>query len=126
MAKKKGKSKKSKAMNNLERVQATDSVENKFHGVPKPKMKRKEFEKELRPLHIELVKLQEWVKASGTKVCVLFEGRDTAGKGGIIKRITERVSPRVFRVVALGVPTEREKSQMYFQRYMPHLPAGGE
>jgi polyphosphate kinase 2 len=89
-------------------------------------MKRKQFDKELRPLHVELVKLQEWVKVSGAKICVLFEGRDTAGKGGIIKRITERVSPRVFRVVALGVPTEREKSQMYFQRYIPHLPAAGE
>ena len=91
-----------------------------------PKIKRKEFDQKLRPLHVEMVKLQEWVKASGAKICVLFEGRDTAGKGGIIKRITERVSPRVFRVVALGVPTEREKSQMYFQRYIPHLPAAGE
>ena len=89
-------------------------------------MKRKEFEKELRPLQAEMVKLQEWVKASGAKICVVFEGRDTAGKGGIIKRITERVSPRVFRVVALGVPTDREKSQMYFQRYIPYLPAAGE
>jgi len=70
--------------------------------------------------------MQEWVKASGAKVCVLFEGRDTAGKGGVIKRITERVSPRVFRVVALSAPTKREKSQMYFQRYMPYLPAAGE
>ena len=77
-------------------------------------------------LQVELVKLQEWVKATGAKICVLFEGRDTAGKGGVIKRITERVSPRVFRVVALGTPTAREKSQMYFQRYMPHLPAAGE
>ena len=93
---------------------------------PRPKMKRKEFDEKLRPLQVELVKLQEWVKASGAKICVVFEGRDTAGKGGIIKRITERVSPRVFRVVALGVPTEREKSQMYFQRYIPHLPAAGE
>ena len=75
---------------------------------------------------MELVKLQEWVKVSGAKVCVLFEGRDAAGKGGIIKRLTERTSPRVFRVVALPSPTEREKSQMYFQRYMPHLPAAGE
>ena len=91
-----------------------------------PKIKRKDFDKQLRPLHVELVRLQEWVKASGAKICVLFEGRDTAGKGGIIKRITERVSPRVFRVVALGVPTDREKSQMYFQRYIPHLPAAGE
>lgn len=93
---------------------------------PKPKMKRKEFERELKKLQIELVKLQEWVKVSGAKICVVFEGRDTAGKGGVIKRITERTSPRVFRVVALPTPTEREKSQMYFQRYMPHLPAAGE
>jgi polyphosphate kinase 2 len=92
----------------------------------RPKMKRDEFEEELEKLQIELVRLQEWVKATGAKVCVLFEGRDTAGKGGVIKRITERVSPRVFRVVALGTPTEREKSQMYFQRYMAHLPAAGE
>jgi polyphosphate kinase 2 len=92
----------------------------------RPKINRKEFEKALLPLHIELVKMQEWVKASGAKICVIFEGRDTAGKGGIIKRITERVSPRVFHVVALPAPTEREKSQMYFQRYMPHLPAAGE
>ena len=89
-------------------------------------MSRKEFEKELEKLQVELVKMQEWVKDTGAKICVLFEGRDTAGKGGIIKRITERTSPRVFRVVALPSPTEREKSQMYFQRYMPHLPAAGE
>ena len=89
-------------------------------------MSNKEFEKEMEKLQVELVKMQEWVKASGAKVCVLFEGRDTAGKGGVIKRITERVSPRVFRVVALSAPTEREKSQMYFQRYMPYLPAAGE
>ncbi len=93
---------------------------------PKPKMSAKEFEKEMEKLQVELVKMQEWVKATGAKVCVLFEGRDTAGKGGVIKRITERTSPRVFRVVALSAPTDREKSQMYFQRYMPHLPAAGE
>ena len=93
---------------------------------PKAKMSNKKFEKEMEKLQVELVKMQEWVKASGAKICVLFEGRDTAGKGGVIKRITERVSPRVFRVVALQAPTEREKSQMYFQRYMPHLPAAGE
>ena len=92
----------------------------------KTKLSRKEFEKELEKLQIELVKLQEWVKVSGAKICVIFEGRDAAGKGGIIKRITERTSPRVFRVVALPSPTEREKSQMYFQRYMPYLPAAGE
>jgi polyphosphate kinase 2 len=92
---------------------------------PKP-LSKKDFEKEMEKLQVELVKMQEWVKVSGAKICVLFEGRDTAGKGGVIKRITERVSPRVFRVVALGTPTEREKSQMYFQRYMPYLPAAGE
>jgi polyphosphate kinase 2 (PPK2 family) len=93
---------------------------------PPPKMKRKEYEREMRRLHGELVAMQEWVKASGAKLCIVFEGRDTAGKGGTIKRITERVSPRVFRVVALPAPTEREKSQMYVQRYLPHLPAAGE
>jgi polyphosphate kinase 2 len=92
----------------------------------KPKMSRREFERELEPLQVELVKLQEWTKATGAKICVLFEGRDAAGKGGIIKRLTERTSPRVFRVVALATPTEREKSQMYLQRYIPHLPAAGE
>ncbi len=93
---------------------------------PKPKMKKKEFEKLLKPLQVELVKMQDWVTASGAKVCVLFEGRDTAGKGGVIKRITERTSPRVFRHIALPAPTDRQKSQMYFQRYMPYLPAAGE
>jgi polyphosphate kinase 2 len=93
---------------------------------PLPKMKRKPYERQMRVLHGELVAMQEWVKASGAKICVVFEGRDTAGKGGTIKRITERVSPRVFRVVALPAPTEREKSQMYIQRYLPHFPAAGE
>lgn len=93
---------------------------------PRVKMKRKEYERELCELQIELVKMQEWVKRTGAKVCIVFEGRDTAGKGGTIKRITERVSPRVFRVVALPAPTEREKSQMYVQRYLPHLPSAGE
>jgi polyphosphate kinase 2 len=90
------------------------------------KLKGKEYLRELKQLHIELVKLQEWVKHKGLKVCIVFEGRDGAGKGGTIKAITERVSPRVFRVVALPAPTEREKSQMYMQRYVPHLPAAGE
>jgi polyphosphate kinase 2 len=90
------------------------------------KLKRKDYEAELEKLHVELVKLQEWTKHKGLKVCIVFEGRDTAGKGGTIKAITERVSPRVFRVVALPAPTEREKSQMYIQRYLPHLPAAGE
>ena len=89
-------------------------------------MKTKEYEKHMRILHGELVALQEWVKATGAKVCIVFEGRDTAGKGGTIKRITERVSPRVFRIVALTAPTDREKSQMYIQRYLPHFPAAGE
>ncbi|WP_072804220.1 polyphosphate kinase 2 [Rhodococcoides yunnanense] len=89
-------------------------------------MKNKEYRRLLRPLHGELVALQEWVKSSGAKICIVFEGRDTAGKGGVIKAITERVSPRVFRVVALPAPTDRERSQMYIQRYLPHLPAGGE
>jgi polyphosphate kinase 2 (PPK2 family) len=86
----------------------------------------KEYAREMKKLHVELVKLQQWVLHKGLKVCVVFEGRDGAGKGGTIKAITERVSPRVFRVVALPAPTEREKSQMYVQRYLPHLPAGGE
>lgn len=89
-------------------------------------LKTKAYEQELRRLHVELVKLQQWVVAKGLKVCIVFEGRDGAGKGGAIKAITERVSPRVFRVVALPVPTDKEKSQLYFQRYVPHLPSAGE
>ena len=92
----------------------------------KGKLKRKEYERELARLHIELVKLQQWVVRKGLKICSVFEGRDGAGKGGTIKAITERVSPRVLRVVALPAPTDREKSQMYAQRYIPHLPAAGE
>jgi polyphosphate kinase 2 len=90
------------------------------------KLKNKEFESQLAKLQEELVKVQLWVQHKGLKVVIIFEGRDAAGKGGVIKRITERVSPRVFRVVALPAPTEREKSQMYVQRYLPHLPAAGE
>jgi len=90
------------------------------------KIKNKVYENELAKLQIELVKLQEWVKHKGLKVVVLFEGRDAAGKGGTIKRITQSLNPRVCRVVALGTPTEREKTQWYFQRYVPHLPAAGE
>ena len=90
------------------------------------KLKRKDYDRELERLHVELVKLQEWVKRKGLKICILFEGRDGAGKGGTIKAITERVSPRTFRVFALPASTEREKSQMYVQRYLPHLPAAGE
>ncbi len=90
------------------------------------KVSRKAYERALFDLHVELVALQRWVQETGAKVCILFEGRDGAGKGGTIKAITERVSPRVFRVVALPTPTEREKSQMYIQRYVPHLPSAGE
>jgi len=89
-------------------------------------LKGKKYDRELKKLHVELVKLQEWVKHKGLKICIVFEGRDGAGKGGTIKAITERVSPRVFRVIALPAPTDREKSQMYMQRYLPHLPAAGE
>src|SRR5215510_3432897 len=89
-------------------------------------LKREEYEKELKKLHAELVSLQEWVKKQGLKICIVFEGRDGAGKGGTIKAITERLSPRVFRVVALPAPTPREKSQMYLQRYVAHFPAAGE
>jgi polyphosphate kinase 2 len=90
------------------------------------RMKNKQYRREKRKLDAELVAMQEWIKAEGEKICIVFEGRDTAGKGGTIKAITERVSPRVFRVVALPTPTEREKSQMYMQRYVPHFPAAGE
>ena len=99
----------------------------KASGIDTPdKLPRKVYNDELARLQAELVALQEWVKASGAKICVVFEGRDSAGKGGTIKALTGRVSPRVFRVVALPSPTDREKSQMYIQRYIPHLPAAGE
>jgi len=87
---------------------------------------KRKYEEKILDLQIELVKLQAWIKHTGAKVIVVFEGRDAAGKGGVIKRITERVSPRVFKVVALATPTEREKSQMYMQRFVPHFPAAGE
>ncbi|POA17876.1 polyphosphate kinase 2 [Pseudomonas sp. FW300-N1A1] len=93
---------------------------------PTTRLSRKDYEAQLKTLHVELVKLQQWVVATGAKVVVVFEGRDGAGKGGTIKALTERVSPRIFRVVALPAPSEREKSQMYLQRYMPHLPSAGE
>src|SRR5271166_1877930 len=93
---------------------------------PAEKLSNKDYRRELARVHVELVKLQMWTVHKGLKVCIVFEGRDGAGKGGVIKAITERVSPRVFRVVALPAPTEREKSQMYVQRYMRHLPAAGE
>ena len=90
------------------------------------KMNRKYYKQELTRLQVELVKMQEWIKAKGLKVVVIFEGRDAAGKGGVITRITQRLNPRICRVVALGTPTEKEKTQWYFQRYVPHLPAAGE
>jgi polyphosphate kinase 2 len=131
MAKEKTKNKKDKKAKEKQKQEKVLAVASGGDGAKEPDaepqpMSRKEFDKEMEKLQVELVKLQEWVKANGVKICVLFEGRDTAGKGGVIRRITERVSPRVFRVVALGTPTEREKSQMYFQRYMVHLPAAGE
>ena len=95
-------------------------------GEPNQKLKRKFYEEELARMQVELVKLQEWIKLKGLKVVVIFEGRDAAGKGGVIKRITESLNPRACRVAALAAPTEREKTQWYFQRYVPHLPAGGE
>jgi len=104
----------------------SDSGEVKDIPEAKGKLSAKDYDKELARLHVELVKLQEWVVHAGLKVCIVFEGRDGAGKGGTIKALTERVSPRVFRVVALPAPTEREKSQMYVQRYLPHFPAAGE
>ena len=96
------------------------------HSEPKEKLKRRDYDKELSRLHVELVKLQGWVVHKGLKICIVFEGRDGAGKGGTIKAIAERVSPRVFRVVALPAPSDREKSQLYVQRYMQHFPGAGE
>jgi len=96
------------------------------NSAPREKLARKDYDKQLKRLHVELVKLQQWVVHKGLKVCVVFEGRDGAGKGGTIKAITERVSPRIFRVVALPAPSDREKTQMYVQRYLPHFPAAGE
>jgi len=120
---KKKRSKKDKANRAPQVAPAVDAGTDPEQGA---KLKRKEHEAELEVLQGELVAMQEWVKATGAKVCIVFEGRDTAGKGGTIKRITERVSPRTFRLVALPAPTEREKSQMYLQRYMKHFPAAGE
>jgi polyphosphate kinase 2 len=95
-------------------------------GTARPKMKNKDYLKELRKLQVELCYVQDWVKEAGARIILVFEGRDAAGKGGIIKALTERVSPRVFRVVALPAPTEREKTELHLQRYMEHFPAGGE
>ena len=110
-----------------EKAAKIESVAKGPDDAPKPeKLKTKDYEQTLAKLHVELVKLQEWVRHQGLKVCIVFEGRDGAGKGGTIKAMTERVSPRIFRVVALSAPTEREKSQMYLQRYAPYWPAAGE
>jgi polyphosphate kinase 2 len=116
--------KKSKSKSSNPRGQQTKERASK--DLPAEKMKRKEYEEELKKLQTELCLLQEWVKSTGERVVIVFEGRDAAGKGGTIKAITERVSPRVFRLVALPAPTEREKTQMYVQRYVPHFPAAGE
>ncbi|HEX9342666.1 MAG TPA: polyphosphate kinase 2 [Actinomycetota bacterium] len=104
----------------------TDKVTHPAKAKTPAKMKRKPYERELERLQIELVELQDWIKHEGLRVVVLFEGRDAAGKGGVIKRITERLNPRICRVVALGTPTERDKTQWYFQRYAAELPAAGE
>ena len=105
---------------------STDGGERREGGSPPRRLGTKDYRRELGRLQLELIKLQEWIKVTGLKVVVLFEGRDAAGKGGTIKRITESLNPRVCRVVALWTPTEREKTQWYFQRYVAHLPAAGE
>jgi polyphosphate kinase 2 len=117
---------KHKKANKDPKHQDSDSDSEGERPEQKARMKTKEYEKELYKLHAELVKLQDWVKHEGMRAIVVFEGRDAAGKGGTIKAITERVSPRVFRVVALPTPSEREKTQMYVQRYIGHFPAAGE
>jgi polyphosphate kinase len=98
----------------------------KVAGATKPKLKRKDYEEKLLGLQVELCHLQQWVKSAGARIVIIFEGRDAAGKGGTIKAIMERVSPRIFRVVALPAPSDREKTQMYMQRYIQHFPAAGE
>ncbi len=129
MSKKKKKKNKHKNQDSIEVSQSVESNSSPESSESAPsvmKVSKKEYEKELARLHVELVKLQEWIKHKGLKVIIIFEGRDAAGKGGTIKRITESMNPRICRVVALGTPTEREKTQWYFQRYVPHLPAAGE
>ena len=123
----KGNQKQSEALEDPDVIQKEPARPKKEKEISKPTpLKKKEYEKELRRLQIELVKLQEWVKNKGLKVVVIFEGRDAAGKGGVIKRITESLNPRIVRVVALPAPTERERTQWYFQRYVANLPAAGE
>jgi len=109
-----------------EQVSAQEVGDKEAKPARKKSLSNKQYLSALKELHVELVRLQEWVQKMGLKVCIIFEGRDGAGKGGTIKAITERVSPRIFRVVALPAPTERQLSQMYLQRYIPHLPAAGE
>ncbi len=116
----------SKEKNDTPKTKGAKSKQKNGKDKPRRKLKNKFYESELARLQIELVKLQEWVKDRGLKVAVVFEGRDAAGKGGTIKRIVQSLNPRICRVVALGTPTEREKTQWYFQRYAPHLPAAGE
>ena len=116
-----------KKSTNDKKSESTLDNDSKFSGVNgQPKIKTKEYEAEIFKLQVELVKLQEWVKATNARIVILFEGRDAAGKGGIIKRIMERVSPRIFRLAALPSPTERQKTQLHAQRYVELLPAGGE
>ena len=127
MAKRKNARKQDKSVKqNKARKRAMKNGNGEAGDAHSEELSNKEYAKILKGLHIELVRLKEWVKHAGLKVCIVFEGRDGAGKGGTIKAITERVSPRVFRVVALPAPTDREKSQMYLQRYVRHLPAAGE
>ena len=120
------KSKKSSESTTSDVTMPSSGVAERDASSAKPKMGRKAYEAEMRLLQGELVAMQEWVKSSGAKVCVVFEGLDSAGKGGTIRRITERTSPRVFKHIALPVPSEREKSQMYIQRYIAHFPSAGE
>ena len=127
MSKKKKKNKTSTKNGDIKISENLENPEDQEVKITKPKpLDKKIYEKELVKLQIELVKLQEWIKYKKLKVVVIFEGRDAAGKGGVIKRITQCLNPRICRVVALGTPTEREKTQWYFQRYVPHLPAAGE
>jgi polyphosphate kinase len=117
---------KGQPLEDREQAKAEEEVLAKGKKKETKKIDKKFYEKELARLQVELVKLQEWIKAKGLRVVVIFEGRDTAGKGGTIKRIMERLNPRSARIVALGVPTEKERTQWYFQRYVAHLPAAGE
>jgi len=114
------------AQKNAKKPQNTKKPRSKATPEPAPKLKRKEYEKEMLHLQTELCLVQDWVKATGQRIVIIFEGRDAAGKGGTIRAITERCSPRVFRIVALPAPSDREKSQLYIQRYLPHFPAAGE